>query len=85
MRLTITTKYEGPTDTRGSRIVARGNGRRLTQPYRYELGTTGSHEATARDLAREILGIEPPEPEVASLDKGYTYHFRVDVVAPEAP
>ena len=53
--VTITTRYSGPTDTRGSRIVATGHGRQLTVPYDYNLTATGNHEAAARALAA-VLG-----------------------------
>lgn len=53
--VTITTRYSGPTDTRGSRITAKGHGRQLTVPYDYNLTATGNHEAAALDLAT-LLG-----------------------------
>lgn len=53
--VTITTRYSGPTDTRGSRIVATGHGRQLTVPYDYALNATGNHEAAALALAK-VLG-----------------------------
>ena len=36
VNLNIRTRYSGPTDTRGSRVTAYGNGRQLTIPYPYE-------------------------------------------------
>ena len=36
VNLNIRTRYSGPTDTRGSRMTAYGNGRQLTIPYPYE-------------------------------------------------
>lgn len=53
--VTITTRYHGPTNTRGSRITATGHGRQLTVPYDYALGVVDNHGAVARALAT-VLG-----------------------------
>lgn len=53
--VTITTRYSGPTNTRGSRITAKGHSRQLTVPYDYNLTATGNHEAAALALAK-VLG-----------------------------
>lgn len=52
--MTITTRYHGPTETRGSRIVATaaaGPRRRFTMAYDYSLDPAGNHEAAAWMLA----------------------------------
>lgn len=49
----IRTRFHGPTNTKGARIVALRPAttftpeKRLTMPYDYELGDTGSHHAAA--------------------------------------
>ncbi len=53
--VTITTRYSGPTNTRGSRITATGHSRQLTVHYNYALGVVDNHGAAARALAT-VLG-----------------------------
>ena len=55
LTLTLTTRYSGPTDTRGSRITAKGAGRQLSVPYDYALGVVDNHAAAAQALA-QVLG-----------------------------
>lgn len=50
----IVTRYHGPTETRGSRIVATaaaGPRRRFTMSYDHSLDPSGNHEAAAWMLA----------------------------------
>ena len=49
---TIVTKYVGPTDRKGSRIIATAEGIRVIQGYRDELDSEGNHQAAARELIR---------------------------------
>jgi len=72
--VTITTRYSGPTDTRGSRIIATGHGRQLTVPYDYALTATGNHEAAALALAK-VLGYTGDLRHVHAprLTKGYRF------------
>lgn len=51
----ITTTYTGPTNTRGSRIIAKTEGGRVAMPYRHELDTEGNHVAAA-ELLLETSG-----------------------------
>lgn len=47
----ITTRYLGPTETRGARIRAsEGDGRSVTVPWDYSLDTEANHIAAAREL-----------------------------------
>ena len=46
----ITTKYLGPTDTRGARIQARYGDIRQAIPYPYELDSADAHRAAAEAL-----------------------------------
>ena len=43
----IRTKFAGPTDTRGSRIIATSRAGRTVMPYRYELSAGENHAAAA--------------------------------------
>ena len=53
----ITTRYHGPTDTRGSRITANALGRRATVPYDY--AAKDPHAIAAQALA-DKLGLSVP-------------------------
>lgn len=74
MNVTITTRYSGPTNTRGSRITAKGHGRQLTVPYDYALNPCGNHEAAARALAA-VLGYTGDLRDVRAprLKRGYRF------------
>lgn len=52
----IETKYVGPTNTRGARIIATtGSGHhKLTIPYPHELSGEACHEAAAVELATKL-------------------------------
>ncbi len=50
----ITTKYSGPTDTRGSKIVARGFGRQLTIAYNNALNSDENHKLAAEKLMDKV-------------------------------
>lgn len=43
----IRTKFAGPTDTRGARILATSRYGRTVMPYRYELSAGENHAAAA--------------------------------------
>lgn len=51
MMLTIVTKYEGATDTRGARYVARGAGGMVTVSPDYALVPADNHRRAAEILA----------------------------------
>ena len=55
MRQAITTKYHGPTNTRGSRISATSaSGTRIYVPYAYELSVDECHEQAAKALCTKL-------------------------------
>lgn len=55
MRQAIVTKYHGPTNTRGSRIIATAaGGQRLTVEYDDALDSDANHFAAARALAGKM-------------------------------
>ena len=47
---TITTKYHGPTDTKGSRISATCEAKRIYISYPYELSGSACHALAAKTL-----------------------------------
>lgn len=53
--IAITTRYLGPTDTKGARIVAETpNGHRLVRSFFYAHSATSAHAAVACELARSL-------------------------------
>lgn len=54
MRQAITTKYLGPTNYRGGRIVARATAGRLVMDWRHDLGIEENHRFAARRLAYKL-------------------------------
>ena len=62
-KLKLTTKYFGPTDTRGSRIVATatidGKRRTLSRPYDHVL-TAHENHMTVADLLLAKWGLDSP-------------------------
>ena len=53
MNTSVLTRYFGPTNTRGSRIIATLYGARLTVPWDYELDTASNHHEAAKAIARK--------------------------------
>ena len=52
---TIVTKYYGPTDRKGSRIIASDkDGNRVTIPYPYELNREDVHRKAAQALCDKL-------------------------------
>lgn len=52
---TIITKYLGPTNFRGARIIATSEtGKRITREYNYGMGTVRNHSVVAAELARKL-------------------------------
>jgi hypothetical protein len=73
----IKTKYKGPTDTRGSRIIASDeDGNRITIGYPYELSGEAVHRKAAEALCakmgwgRDLVG--------GSLKNGYVFVFSAE-------
>jgi len=52
-RQAITTKYHGPTNTRGARISARAEAGRIFVPYNHALNSSDNHAAAAMALAEK--------------------------------
>lgn len=50
----ITTKYHGPTDRRGSRIIARADAGSVQFSYDHSLNVEGNHAAAAATLAAKL-------------------------------
>lgn len=50
----ILTKYTGPTNTKGSRILARCQAMRIVVGFDYSLDIEGNHVAAAAELCRRM-------------------------------
>ena len=50
----IQTRYKGPTDTKGTRIIATATGGTLTMPYHYELDDDTNHREAAWKLISKL-------------------------------
>jgi hypothetical protein len=76
---TISTKYYGPTNTKGSRIIARtASGKRFTQDYLHSLNADDNHWLAAQGLAQKLqwdgFMIQ------GSTEQGYVFVFANDKV-----
>jgi hypothetical protein len=54
MRQAIITRYAGPTDHRGARVIARCDAGRVTVPWDHAMDTLSNHEAAAFALAVKL-------------------------------
>ena len=72
--IAIVTKYHGPTDTKGSRIVASYNGRRITVAYDHGLDIDGNHKKAAVAFSAKHLGGPTPIVATAYLKTGSHVH-----------
>lgn len=55
MMKAITTKYHGPTNVRGSRIIAREpDGASVVRPYDHALNSDQNHQRAAEALADQL-------------------------------
>jgi hypothetical protein len=54
MYCAITTKYFGPTNSRGSRVKAKCDAGSVTVAWNYSLGIPGNHRAAAKALADKM-------------------------------
>lgn len=71
------TRYYGPTDTTGAKIVVRGGGRQRT--WRYDYASVDPHFDAAMTLA-EALGFERPRlTAVSESDAGVVFNVEEDM------
>jgi hypothetical protein len=70
-RQAIVTKFHGPTNTKGSRVSARCEAKRILVSWDHRLHSDGNHVAAAKALASQ-LGWEGPW-YGGCIDGGYTF------------
>lgn len=58
----IRTRYLGPTNHRGARIVARAAAGRKVYAWDYSMSTADNHKAAACDFCRDVFEGYPVEP-----------------------
>ena len=73
--IVISTKYHGPSNTKGSRFTASYDGKRITKSYDYAIDAHENHEAAA------LAFIEKHFPEYTiraygATDNGYVFLVR---------
>jgi hypothetical protein len=69
----ITTKYAGPTNSRGSRIIAKAAAGRVTMHYDHALNIEGNHAKAAEMLARKFNWTGSYYPGGMPDDSGYCF------------
>lgn len=69
----ITTKYIGPSNTKGARIKATCGGQSLTLGYRHDLSGSGVHAVAAMALARKLGFDKSPSWTWGEIDGGYVF------------
>jgi len=67
----IMTTYKGPTDHKGSRIIARCQARRVTVPWNHALDIEDNHRAAAETLASLMGWCDPIRS--GALPDGHSY------------
>lgn len=50
----VITSYRGPTNTKGSRIIARSEHTKITIPYDHDLGIAENHRQAAETLRQRL-------------------------------
>ena len=74
MMQAITTKYHGPTNSRGSRITATTeSGIKHSQSYKHELNADENHADAAEALARRLGWLERNDLVGGSIKGGYAF------------
>ena len=74
----IETEYRGPTNTRGSRIIARAQAGRISVPYDHALDFVENHYAAARALVVKLgwlgswVGAQVPNGRFVYVDRSCT-------------
>lgn len=74
----IETEYRGPTNTRGSRIIARAQAGRISVPYDHALDFDENHDAAARALVVKLgwlgswVGAQVPNGRFVYVDRSCT-------------
>lgn len=70
---TITTRYFGPTNTRGAKIVAKCQAGRASIPYPHEARHEEVHILAVRALLQKLKLDWGPDFVIGTLDKGYVF------------
>lgn len=72
----FTTRYAGPTNSRGARLIVRSVNGSRTIPWSYEISPYDNHKTAARTVARdECEGWRREDAQGAQLPDGSGYVF----------
>lgn len=72
-RQAITTSYRGPTDTRGSRVIARCEAKSISVPWDHALDIGANHAAAALQLMDQLGWSEHNELVMGGTREGYVF------------
>lgn len=72
-RQAITTSYRGPTDSRGSRVIARCEAKRISVPWDYALDPSANHAAAALQLMEQLGWSERNDLVMGGTRDGYVF------------
>jgi hypothetical protein len=72
-RQAITTSYRGPTDSKGSRVIARCEAKRISVPWDYALDAGANHAAAALQLMDQLGWSEKSDLVMGGTREGYVF------------
>lgn len=72
-RQAITTSYRGPTDSNGSRVIARCEAKRISVPWDHALDAGANHAAAAQQLMDQLGWSERNELVMGGTRDGYVF------------
>lgn len=72
-RQAITTSYRGPTDSRGSRVIARCEAKRISVPWDHALNAPDNHAAAALQLLHDLGWDEHNALAMGGTREGYVF------------
>lgn len=78
----IQTKYLGPTNTKGARISARCDAKRIVLPWDYSLDAHKNHARAAHELAQQLGWLDRWDLVSGSLPDGSQCHVLVRKLHP---
>lgn len=72
-RQAITTSYRGPTDSNGSRVIARCEAKRISVPWDHALDVAANHAAAAQQLMDQLGWSERNDLAMGGTRDGYVF------------
>jgi hypothetical protein len=72
-RQAITTSYRGPTDSNGSRVIARCEAKRISVPWDHALSPSQNHATAALQLMDQLGWAERNDLVMGGTGDGYVF------------